>query len=189
LGYEYNGDEYEFTDDELSTVTIVRDRLYNHKVVRINYTTYDVRREQDSLNPRTHSDIVLYSHEDDVNTPTGHPYWYARIISIFHAEVVHTGSKSRSREPQRMEFLRVRWFGRDSSHQGGWTAKRLHRIGFLRASEDVGAFGFVDPQEVVRAIHLIPAFHFGQTKELLSKSIARQEVEKDMDWCWYYVNM
>ncbi|KAI6152506.1 hypothetical protein BKA82DRAFT_4457721, partial [Pisolithus tinctorius] len=50
-------------------------------------------------------------------------------------------------------------------------------------------FGFVDPNNVVCAIHIIPAFHFGHTSSLLGTSIAHQEIEKDEDWDWYYINM
>ena len=54
-----------------------------------------------------------------------------------------------------MEFLFVRWFSLDTedSERGGWKAKKLHQIGFV---EGDAAFGFVDPSDVIRAIHLIP---------------------------------
>ena len=48
-----------------------------------------------------------------------HPYWYARIIGIFHAMVLQIGPKSKSQEPKKMEFLFVRWFGLDDVEIGG----------------------------------------------------------------------
>ncbi|KAF9472523.1 hypothetical protein BDN70DRAFT_818521, partial [Pholiota conissans] len=50
----------------------------------INYTSYGLRCCQDSLNPQTHADIMILSHKDEENI---YPYWYARIIGIFHALV------------------------------------------------------------------------------------------------------
>jgi hypothetical protein len=50
---------------------------------------------------------------DDANS---HPYWYGRIIGVFHA-LVHIGSRSKSTEIQRVDFLWVRWFGRDPNCQ------------------------------------------------------------------------
>jgi len=115
-----------------------------------------------------------------------HPYWYARIVGIFHAMVLQTGPKSKSREPKKMEFLLVRWFGLDTNEIGGWKAKKLHQIGFVEGDE---AFGFVDPADIIRGVHLIPRFSLGRTKELLGPSFARSVLEKDEDWVRYYVNM
>lgn len=98
------------------------------------------------------------------------------------------GPETIGREPRRMEFMLVRWFGRDISYRAGWATKRLHRLGFVDA-DDEGAFGFLDPAEIIRGIHLIPAFHYGQTRDLLGPSIARHPAEKDMDWMYYYVGM
>ena len=115
-----------------------------------------------------------------------HPYWYARIVGIFHAMVIQTGPKSKSQEPKKMEFLFVRWFGLDSEEIGGWEAKKLHQIGFVEG--DV-AFGFVDPVDIIRAVHLIPGFAQGQTKDMLGPSITQSVLNKDEDWVRYYVNM
>lgn len=45
------------TAHEHLSLRIANNRIYHHRVCRINYTTYDVRRAQDSINPRTHADI------------------------------------------------------------------------------------------------------------------------------------
>ncbi|KAK7042827.1 GLOBIN domain-containing protein [Favolaschia claudopus] len=190
LGIPYSGDETEYSDQDLADVNIVRDRLYTHKILRVNYTTYDLRRDQDTINTRTHPDIMVLAHEDEDDS-RAHPYWYARIVGIFHAEVRHVGPRSKNTAKlHRMDFLWVRWFGRDTTHSAGWLAKRLHRVGFIPASEpDLSVFGFLDPAEIVRAVHLIPAFHYGRTTELLGPSIARHfDDENQEDYEYYYVN-
>ncbi|PSS30937.1 hypothetical protein PHLCEN_2v2506 [Hermanssonia centrifuga] len=89
---------------------------------------------------------------------------------------------------QKVEFLWVRWFGRDLSARGGFGKRRLHRIGFAD-SEQPGAFGFLDPGLAIRSVHLIPAFHYGRTTAKLGPSILRQPQELDEDWDLYYVNI
>lgn len=157
-------------------------------MIRVNFTTYDLRREQDSLNPRTHADVMVLSHEDDESN--SHPYWYARIIGAFHALVYYRdpGGNPSSYDPVHVDFAWVRWFGRDLGHRAGWKAKRLHRLGFI-PSEDPGAFGFIDPKHIVRGVHLIPAFAFGHTSEYLSPSIIRHPSDNDEDWTYFYLNM
>jgi hypothetical protein len=73
-------------------------------------------------------------------------------------------------------------------HPGGWRFKRPHRLGFLDASEpDRGAFGFLDPAEVIRTVHLSPAFHDGCTSRLLVPSVARLfDGEDHKDYAYYY---
>lgn len=130
---------------------------------------------------------MVLAHEDDTNDATNpHPYWYGQIIGVFHIFVKHMGPASKTTDFQRFDFLWVRWFGRDLSYRLGFKAKCLPRIGFVN-SED--AFGFVDPQEIIRGVHLIPAFAHSKTGDILGRSIARQPMEKDMDWVYYYVNM
>jgi hypothetical protein len=119
-----------------------------------------------------------------------HPYWYVRVIGIFHVDIIHTGPLSKSLHRQRIDFLFVRWFGRDLGHRAGWLAQRLHRVGFLDA-EQPGAFGFLDPAIVIRGVHMIPGFAYGTSAELLSpaRSFARLPLNEVQDWCCYYVGM
>ncbi|KAJ6490960.1 hypothetical protein C8R45DRAFT_195539 [Mycena sanguinolenta] len=190
LDLPYDGDEAEFSPQDLMDVVFQNDRLYTHQVMRINYTSYDVQRAEDSINPRTNSDVMVLSREDE-DGPNSHPYWYARVLGIFHADVRHVGTRSRTSRTVRMQFLWVRWFGRDLSHKSGWKAKRLDRLGFIPAigeDADDGAFGFLDPDLVIRAAHIIPAFRYGKTADLLRKSIARRPEDEDKDYVYYYVN-
>jgi hypothetical protein len=173
-----------FTDAERATINIDNNIIYQHKVFRLNYTTYDLRRCQDSINPWTKADIMMVSQEDR-NEPNWQPYWFARVIGIFHTFITMRGVK---KAPERIDFLWVRWFGRTTEQRGGWRARHLHGLSFHN-SNDPGAFGFLDPALVVRGIHLIPAFRYGQTGDLLPPSVVREPSEKHLDWCMYYVNM
>ncbi|PBL04025.1 hypothetical protein ARMGADRAFT_910458, partial [Armillaria gallica] len=51
---------------------IINDRIFCHKILHINYTTYDVHWNQDSINPRTRSDVIILANETD--TDCIHPY-------------------------------------------------------------------------------------------------------------------
>ncbi|KAJ7906770.1 hypothetical protein B0H13DRAFT_2020192 [Mycena leptocephala] len=81
------------------------------------------------------------------------------------------------------------WYGRINT-------TKIHRMEFLwvRCHAgcplcDTAAFGFLDPAEVIRAAHLIPAFHYGRNTELLAPSIARHfDAENNEDYRYYYVN-
>jgi len=187
LDQDYDGDEHVFSDEDRNTVRIVNNRLYSAKVLRVNYTTYDIRRSQDSLNPRTqHCDIMVHSREDD---PEAHPYWYARILGVFHVRVLHTGVAAKNRSVQNMQFLWVRWFGMEPGHRSGLKVGRLPKIGFI-PDTDEGAFGYLDPSLIVRGCHIIPAFAEGRTTALLrtSRTAARPVGEVD-DWATFYVNV
>ncbi|TRM55442.1 hypothetical protein BD626DRAFT_596884 [Schizophyllum amplum] len=178
-------DERVFTIPELSQIVIQHHRLYVHQSVRINYTTYDMRRAQDIINPNFHSDIVLLAPKGDI-----HPYLYARVIGIFHVNVVdHRLPSAGNRRTERVHVLWVRWYSFDEERKSGWRHKRLHRVGFV-PGDDSNAFDFVNPAVVVRATHLIPAFATGLTSSLLAESrLARRADEENSDYWWYYVNM
>ena len=117
-----------------------------------------------------------------------HPYWYARVLGIYHVRVLHTSEFSKSSQLQTMQVLQVWWFGVHVKHRSGWKARHLHRVSFIDGGSE--PFGFVDPAHVIRAAHLIPAFAFRETEDLLGPSkIARCETDSDEDWRFYYVSM
>jgi hypothetical protein len=45
----------------------------------------------------------------------------------------------------------------------------MHHVGFVD-SDDPLAFGFLDPQYVIRGVHLLPAFAHGHTGSLLQQN-------------------
>ena len=187
LGHEYDGDELDFTVKERNTIIIEQDTIYRHKVLRVNYTTYDLRRSQDSLNPRSrNADFMIIAPNNNEDT---HSYWYGRILGIFHANVHHIGPRSHSLQSQKMEFLFVRWFGRDMTPTPGWKTKRLHRFAFVPGNGEQ-AFGFINPSQVIRAVHLIPAFNWGKVTKLLKKSVVARGISDPVhDWQLFYLSM
>ncbi|KAI9462002.1 hypothetical protein BJY52DRAFT_1116777, partial [Lactarius psammicola] len=186
LHHEYDGDDSPFSDAQRAEVQFRGRKLYQHKVLRVNYTTYDLRREQDSINPRTQPNIMVL-HPDG---PNPHPYWYARIIGIFHVMVDHPNLS----DGTHMDFLWVRWYGSDidQTYHSGFRARRLHRVGFVQDTNDPEsspAFSFVDPGNVIRMVYLPPVYREGKRTDLLGRSIARLPSENNEDFCLYYVNL
>ena len=53
------------------------------------------------------------------------------------------------------------------------------------------SFEFLDPNQVLHAVHLIPAFHWGRvtTKYLPQSQIACGIKDLDHDWQLYYIRM
>ncbi|KAJ3967715.1 hypothetical protein EV361DRAFT_1007123, partial [Lentinula raphanica] len=188
LKQDFDGDSYgSFTDTERNSISLYRQKFYAVKTMRINYTTYDVRRDQDVINPRTdHRTVMVQSADNDSRK---HPYWYAQVLGIFHADVVWLNN-GQLQEIEHMEFLWVRWMGAEPRYRWGRKAARLPKIGFVPES-DPYAFGFLDPALVIRACHLIPDFVTGRTSELLStqQCTAARAVGETDDWGSFYVNI
>ena len=164
LGYDYDGDEHRFSDAERNNLRFVNlTRVIESRILRINYTSYDIWREQDVLRPSRNCPIMTFSREDD---PTGHPYWYARVLRAFHIDVLHVGPNARCHSPQTMEVLWVHWLGVEPGYHWGSSQARLPKVGFVPESDE-NAFGFLDPSLVVRGCHFIPSFSNGHTSDLL----------------------
>lgn len=124
----------------------------------------DIRRDQDVINPTFHSDIHVLAHDDDT-----HPFWYARVLGIFHVNIINQSSTSRESAAVPILFLWVRWYNFDKAYRSGRAERRLHRIGFV-PGDGPDAFDFINPADIVRASHLIPAFALGLTREILPPS-------------------
>ncbi|KIK32237.1 hypothetical protein CY34DRAFT_47013, partial [Suillus luteus UH-Slu-Lm8-n1] len=175
--------DHTFTDDERNSVIIIDNKMYSVQTMQVHYTTYDLRREYDTINPRTHSDIIVLSGE----TRPEHPYWYARVLGIYHMDVlldINGQTKYHT-----VEALYVRWLAPLADHQSGMNCARLPKVAFVDET-DQDAFGFLDPGQVIRGAHLIPAFASGRGTSSLrhGNSFARQSDELD-DWEAYYVGI
>lgn len=186
--YDYNEGERQFTATQRSQLHFLEDlnRVIAPKSFRVNYTSYDIRRNQDYMRPGPDCTIMTLSCED---SPDSHPFWYAQILRAFVIPFVHTAPDARNRSPQTMEILWVRWLGIVPGYIWGFKVARLPKVGFVPEQDDE-AFGFLDPSLVLRRCHLIPAFSEGRTNALLrpGKSIARKPGDID-DWSEFYVNM
>jgi hypothetical protein len=177
--------DHSFTDEERNSVIIPNNTIYTVQTMQVHYTTYDLRREYDTINPRTHGDVMVLSGE----TTPSHPYWYARVLGIFHMEVWlhdHNGGQPAKRH---LEVLWVRWLAALQNHKSGMKHTRLPKLAFVEES-DSDAFGFLDPGQVIRGTHLIPAFASGRGVSSLrhGNSLARPDGQLD-DWEEHYVGM
>jgi len=89
---------------------------------------------------------MVLSQEDERT----HPYWYARMVKIFHVMVEHREDCfSPFTKPVRMDVLFVQWFQLDSNFNAGWDAKQLYRVQFFEKDHLADAFGFIDPNLVI----------------------------------------
>lgn len=187
LKLDYDGDERSFTPEQRNELRLPNlDHNVESKIVRINYTSYDIRRGHDCLRSDRRPFLMMLSRED---ASERHPFWYCQLIKAFHIQVRFCpGGVSQSQET--LEVLWVRWLGIDLDHRWGFKQGALPKVGFVPDMGDSPAFGFLDPSLVIRGCHLIPAFVDGRTDQLLPRgtSVARLPGETD-DWAGYYVNM
>jgi len=146
--------------------------------MNIFYTTYDLRRGKDRVNMRNRSHVMTLSQDGT------HPYAYACVLGIFRLDALHGPTMSNE---TRMDVLWVRWFKIDETHRAGWKSKRLYRIKPVPALDD-DAFGFIDPEDIVRGSHLIPGFKLGRRTHSLSNPASAWDPDVESDWETYYVN-
>ncbi|KAJ8503452.1 hypothetical protein ONZ45_g10853 [Pleurotus djamor] len=160
----------------------------------VNYTTYDLRLERDIITPRSRPDIMTLK-QTFLNTSNDYPFSYAHVLGIFHVNVTLLTPPATTTS---YDVLWVRWFRIDRAG----TAKNLPRLAFLDGPD---AMGFLNPDDVIRACHVIPAFAFGPSEDTLGKSLARQTFHGDIlsreykwpdddnieedDYQFYYVNI
>lgn len=168
----------------LSHVILKGDRIYRHPLLRINFTTYDLRRETDSINTRTeHQDIMLLA---DGDVSEKHPFCYARVLGIYHANIIYVGPGTADYQSRRQDFLWVHWF--ELLGQGSdWKHTTLDRVGFVPMDRD-DAFGFVDPADVLRCCHLIPSFADGRLHPDDVAMSCNQSPRDSGEWKQYHVN-
>jgi hypothetical protein len=186
LGSSLETEIIQRNDLELAGIHFKGDRMYSHNILRVNYTTYDVRRSQDVINPNTdHKDIMVLSAQDPDSSH--HEFDYARVIGIFHVNVIYTGPGMVDYRSRRLDFLWVRWFENldDVPASKGWETAQLDTLRFLPMSDD-DAFGFLDPSQVLRASHLIQSF-MADRRHMDGRGIS-ECAQNTQDWHQYLVN-
>ena len=157
-------------------------RFYSHFLLQINYTTYDLRHETDTVNPCTdHHDIMLLAEDGGKSS---HPFCYARVLGIYHTNIIFTGPESKDYQSRRLEFLWVRWFELLAA-PAGWDQCSLDKGRFIPMHRE-DAFGFVDPADILRCCHLIPAFADGK-QHPDGITLSQNSCDAD-DWKYYHVN-
>ena len=177
--------ETKLTQQDMLDLTIEGgNRIYRHRTLRVNYTSYDLQWQSDLINIRTRPDLMIVPDENDHT----HPYQYGRLIDIFTVPIHYKGSRPIvGARRQKLQVLWVRWYERDVGYEDGFSALRLPRLSFIDIS-DSRAHGFINPTAVLRAAHLIPAFeHDLMDPQPLPNCHATRFLTDD--WNYYYANM
>lgn len=182
----FPGDDH---DSPGTFVVIDQDRIYEHATMQVNFTTYDLQRDQDIIHVNTSkTGIMVYTPGASADEPTAldHPWSYATVLRIFHANVVYVHGPGTITK-QRVDFVWVRWLETDLSIRSGTAHSQLERVSYVPFETGLwgDTFGFIDPASIIRGSHYIPAFHYGRTADLLRPSIVR---EARGDWKYHYVN-
>lgn len=171
-------------DHNTNTIILKDDRIYHHNIARVNYTTYDVRRSQDVINPRTsHCNIMVLCPYNDMG-PRGHRFTYGKVLGIYHVNVITIGVGMVDYTPRRMEFLWIRWY-EPIQQLSTWDTSALDRVIFPPLADEY-SFDFLDPADVLRSCHIIPSFASGK-KHPDGLGMSACAGDKD-DWREYYIN-
>jgi hypothetical protein len=171
-------------EHDINTIIIKDDRMYRHNIARFNYTTYDVRRAQDVINPRTSHCNVMVLCPDTGIQDEGHRYMYAKVLGIYHVNVIFIGNGMVDYTPLRMEFLWIRWY-EPIDQRSTWETSTLDRLTFPPLAHEQ-SFDFLDPADVLRGCHIIPRFSSCK-KHVGGLGVSASAGDKD-DWNEYYVN-
>lgn len=160
-------------------------RIYQHHVLRVNYTTYDVKRGQDNFNPNSqHRDIMMLAEKREGESRNiSDRFCYARIVGIYHANVQYIGPGVKDYNPRRLNFLHVRWFDPVPSDAQHGVALDMLRLSPMNAED---AYGFIDPADVLRGCHIIPAFAKGQMRP--ADAVTSPLSKDSYHWKYYYIN-
>lgn len=169
---------------DINKIILKDDRIYQHNIARFNYTTYDVRRAQDVINPKTsHCNIMVLRSDNDMERH-GHMYIYGKVLNVYHVNVIIIGHGMVDYTPIRMEFLWIRWY-EPMDEVSAWETSTLDRLNFPPVTNE-HSFDFVDPADVLRGCHIIPRFARGK-RHADGSGVSACAGDKD-DWHEYYVN-
>jgi hypothetical protein len=175
----------DFTDAQRAHIDIVSNALYRHKTLQLRYTTYDMQGDKDTMRQTKYPGIMVLSDDEE------HPYLYGSVIDIFHINVRNSGPCTLLTDGAEatLPMVWVRWFQCDRS-QGppGFHSLRHPSVSFCN-SDEPDAFGLIHPDEIVRAVHLIPRFQLGRTDEYLSVPSRGRPATEKSDWKHYSINM
>jgi hypothetical protein len=129
--------------------------------------------------------MVLDDFDNAGDSASGHRFRYARVLGVYHANVIYVGHGMLNYQPRRMEFLWVRWYQTVNATASGWNALKLDRVKFLPMTDD-DAMGFIDPSDVLRASYIVPAFSSGK-HIMIPENISRC-AQNSSDYNQYYVD-
>jgi hypothetical protein len=78
----FNGNTISFSNEERRSIKSLDGTIYSHQGMRVYYTAYDMRRDQNSFNPQVHADILVSSYDDSTSPPST-LMWHARVIGVY----------------------------------------------------------------------------------------------------------
>ncbi|TEB24443.1 hypothetical protein FA13DRAFT_1797302 [Coprinellus micaceus] len=173
------------TEDLWPHIVLQNNSIYSHKLLRINYTTYDVRRDQDVLHVDTPqcNVMLLNSRYNEKTWLSEHPYLYGRLLGVFHANVRYNGSllnRVQQLEYLRIDFAWIHWYQFNGS-DGEFSLDRVTPSPLRCGS----ALDFIDPSDIIRSVHLIPRFSAGKVNQPVVES---QLVRNRDTWESYFIN-
>jgi hypothetical protein len=154
---QLEGDDLPLHHQNHDRILFQSDRIYKHDTFHVNYTSYDLRREQDVVNPKTSRCNVMCLKMFNKASPDSR-FRYARVLGVFHVNVAYGGPGSPDMNVRRFDFLWVRWY-EDIKHTQNPFA--LQRVTFSTISATKDAVDFLDPADVLRACHIVPRYHLG----------------------------
>lgn len=127
-----------------------------------------MRRAYDTLNVRNADVMVVLEDDIDGGDQIVDPYGYAHLLAIGHVMLKYIGPNREEAgvygngQWHKVDLLRVRWYDHNPEQRMSWTSRRLPSLSVVSADEE-GAYGFLDPTDVVRGCHIIPSFRYGQS--------------------------
>ena len=174
-----------FTDEHRGHISIVSNTLYRHKTLELTYTAYDMQQDKDKIRQCKYSGVMVLADDER------HPYLYGQVLDLFHVRVKNNGPHTLllGGSEAILPMVWVRWFKLDRiPEQLGFHSLRYPSVSFYKSNE-TDAFGLIHPDEIIRAIYLIPQFKFGCTHEYLDVPSEGQPEAEEGDWKHFNVNM
>jgi hypothetical protein len=155
------------------------DRIYRHDTYHVNYTSYDLRTEQDIINPSTSrcNVMCLRSTAGTALGDEGH-YVYARVLGIYHVNVVYNGPGSSDMKTRRFDVLWVRWYDSSKAPQNKFS---LQTVSLPTVSTALESIDFLDPADVLRAAYIMPRFMKGKKHNTEDMAFAPTEPDSEDD--------
>ncbi|KAJ3533279.1 hypothetical protein NMY22_g7397 [Coprinellus aureogranulatus] len=185
MGFEANN-----AGEHWLNVVLQHDQIYSHKILRMYYTGYDVRREEEVIHVNTpQCNIMLLNDRCSKETwAQEHPYLYGRVLGVFHANVAYArsyqGNASGERHTafRRIDFVWVQWY----EYLGAEDEYSLDRLS-LRSLQSANSLCFLDPQDILRGVHLIPQYPLGESTTP-RPSFRWSDLKGQSIWTAYYIN-
>ncbi|KAJ3504239.1 hypothetical protein NMY22_g17988 [Coprinellus aureogranulatus] len=168
-------------------VVLADDRIYKHRLLRVYYTTYDVRRAEDVIHIDTPQCNVMVLNGDyrKETWESEHPYLYGKCLGAYHANVSFVGflpDGTRNYEERRIDFVWVHWY----KHIPASAEFSLERLALLPL-DDPTALGFIHPADILRGVHIIPRFSANKKPAHPESRWVGVKVQEDT-WNEYYIN-